>query len=84
MTVKLPVPESAEPDGPVAVARTEPEPWSGPKAAPSRVAVHRLPDPLADSVVVRPPSWTRNDTLLTFPVVPVEMVALVEWLQKTR
>jgi hypothetical protein len=76
--VKLPPPDSAEPLGPVAVARTVPEPWSEPKASPSRGADHRLPDPRADRVVVRPPTCTRKVTLFTFPVVPVEMVALVE------
>jgi len=48
------------------------------------VADHRLPDPVADSSIVRPSSCTWKVTLLTLPVVPVEMVALVEWPQLRR
>ena len=47
VTVKPAGPDSVEPPGPVAVARTVPEPWSGPKAPPLKVADHRLPEPLA-------------------------------------
>jgi hypothetical protein len=82
--VKLVPPDSAVPPGPVAVARTVPGPESDPKAAPLRVAIHRLPDPLASRKVVRPPSWIRNVTRSTLPVVPVEMVALVEWRHPER
>ena len=45
--VKLAGPDSVDPPGPVAVARTDPRPWSRPKAEPLRVADQRLPDPLA-------------------------------------
>src|SRR5205823_15072847 len=78
-TVKLPSPDAAVPPGPVAVARTVPEPWSGVKAELLSWADQRLPDPVADSVVVRSPTSTRNVTWSTLPVVPVEIVALVGW-----
>src|SRR4051794_11976338 len=82
--VKLPALDSVEPPGPGAGARTVPEPWSGPKAEPLRVADQRLPEPLAERVVVRPATWTLNVTRSASPVVPVEMVAVVEWLQPLR
>src|SRR5436190_20754719 len=82
--VKLPEPDSVEPPGPVAVARTVPEPWSGPKAEPLRVADQRLPEPVASRVVVRPPTCTLKVTCLASPVVPVETVAEVERLQPDR
>lgn len=47
VTVKLVVPDSVEPPGPEAVARTVPEPEPGLKVDPLRVACQRLPDPLA-------------------------------------
>ena len=82
--MKLLLPDSAVPDGPLAVADTDPEPWSGTKEPPLSMAVHRLPEPLADRVIVRPPTWTRKVTLLTLPVVPVAIVADVEWPQPER
>src|SRR5687767_10231440 len=77
-------PDSVVPPGPVAVARTVPEPESGLKAPPLRVADHRLPDRLAKSVVGRPATCTRNVTRRTCPEVPVDTVAVVDRPQPDR
>lgn len=46
--IVMPVgPDSVDPPGPEAIARTVPEPESGPNAAPLSVADQRLPEPLA-------------------------------------
>lgn len=82
--VKLAGPDSVEPPGPVAVARTDPRPWPGEKAEPLSVADQRLPEPLAPSVVMRPPTCTLNVTVLASPVVPVETVAVVGFPQPDR
>src|SRR5205807_8797227 len=51
--VKLVEPDSAEPPGPLASARTVPEPWSYPNDSPLWLSWHRLPHPPADSGIVR-------------------------------